>query len=306
MGSKELLCTRSSEVNACLQIASNLNKNKKGQDCSEVKEDSSLSWCEEYYAMKADRRASIARSRLREGKTLQWRSNKHHRKIHQGRSWKKPTTKGCSTVKLSWRPCATLKSSLPRRAYACDTICPLDLEWGYEHDDDHKFFISACDLDCYSCCDYDAYDDFFSDECQGLWKFADEYNWWKEDRSAKIAKSRLGRRVPKILKASGKSRMKACSSHHGPDKVLLTAASGTGQAAQRLSHKHATWEHMQWQEVWSAEEAWSAEDDDDEWWSASISECKPDVQNGYDADAPDQAPKASVANLGCWIDLLLL
>lgn len=36
------------------------------------------------------------------------------------------------------------------------------------------------------------------------------------------------------------------------------------------------------------------------------SESESDAQGCYEADVPDLAPKASVADLGYWVDLLLL
>jgi len=251
--SKERLPTKSCLVNAVSKLPSKGKEKEKHQDCTALEEeDNSMTWCEEYDALKADRRASITRSRLREGKTLQWRSNKHHRNPqipHQELPWRKANSKGRRAIQVSRQPCAR-PTSLPRRAFACEIICLMDLDLGYKPiKDDDSFQCSGHRWYRDWCCFTDCGDPFEDLSCWVEWKFSDEYDWIKEDRCAKIAKSRLGRRVPKISKkVSCKNKMRAGQvvRTHKVSKVLFAAVESTLQAALRLSNKHAACKRVQW------------------------------------------------------------
>jgi len=166
----EYTATGSCDTGIKSKLASNVKANEKEkqkekkkesgkeQDCIAHQEENSMNWCQEYYALKADRRALIRQSRLSEGKTRQWRSNQHHRNPHQERSPRKPKSKGRRAIRFSWQQSAGVKTSLPRRAFACEvareTICPLDLEWGHEYN-------GLCDWD------FDPVDQFW-DWCRQL------------------------------------------------------------------------------------------------------------------------------------------
>jgi hypothetical protein len=285
--SKERLPTDSCLVNAVSKLPS--KGKEKSLACTALEEeDSSMTWCEDYDALKADRRASITRSRLREGKTLQWRSNKHYRNPHQERPWWKANSKGRRAIQMSCRPCAE-RISLPRRAFACEIICPMDLELGYDDDNSFQYFGNRWYHDSF--CFTDCGDPFEDLSCWVEWKFSDEYDWIKEDRCAKIAKSRLGRRVPKISKKVS-CKNKVVRTRKG-SRVLFTAIESTGQAAKRLSHKHAACKRVQWhrgQSDYAMQE--------EEWWSQPESEPEPESDAKDRYEEMDLALRASVADLG--------
>eukprot|EP00746_Dinoflagellata_sp_MGD_P151005 gnl/MRDRNA2_/MRDRNA2_82728_c0_seq1.p1 gnl/MRDRNA2_/MRDRNA2_82728_c0~~gnl/MRDRNA2_/MRDRNA2_82728_c0_seq1.p1 ORF type:complete len:715 (+),score=98.38 gnl/MRDRNA2_/MRDRNA2_82728_c0_seq1:94-2238(+) len=296
---------------ATIQQQSRLHKGaseEKESPCSNdtvtLQTDGSLSWCEEYYAIKADRRRAITRSRLRLGKQLQWRSNKHHRNSaanpdrktspikprRKGGRHLKPRRKGGRHHKVSSRlfvEAAT--ASLPRRAPACELICPVDLYWALHGRDPFQRDDDANSCGYYSFCSDGFYDHY---EIYDRYSFAEEYDWWKEARSAKIARSRIGKH------SEIRRRPKTCSRHERtkdsrqsiltwkrPKRFVLASTETSNMAVQRLPRK-ATCETLHWREVWSPQ---------------SI-QLDPHGQ----ADAENHVCGASSVSFGCWLNLLLL
>lgn len=286
----------------------------KASPCSKdsciLRDDGSLSWCDEYYAIKADRRRAITRSRLHLGKQLQWRSNKHHRNSaanpHRKTSTTKPRRRGGRHHKVSLRAFAeTATASMPRRAPAFELICPVDLYWALhgkdplqrDHDDANSCgkYSSYCDYccGCPYCLGYDPCDPLVD-------PFAEEYDWWKEARSAKIARSRIGkrselRRCPKMSfrDLSTKRSHRIIKTLKKTDRVVLASNETTPMSLQRLPRK-ATCENVHWQEVLSLMNA----------------KADPDAQDQLEAfsqhaDAHDKLCGASSVTFGCWLDVHL-
>jgi hypothetical protein len=259
-----------------------------------VEGDESLSWCEEYYAIKGDRRIAIARSRLRLGKQLQWRSNKHHRNSaanpHRKIDVTKPKRKGGRLRKVSSRAFIEsnlAKATLPRRDPSCELLCPMDLCWALYGTDPMQRDCDANSCggnswDFFSDCGYDPYNPVVYDP------FAEEYDWWKAARSAKFARARIGKRSEIRRRPETSSRDQREKHGKGWKKVgrvVLISTESAQMADQRLPRKAAC-EHVHWQDVWSPPNA--------------------EAHDQSEADTQGKSCTASAVNFGCWLNLSLL